>query len=158
MWEKMKPWFPPGYEYEREISLFFVALGCGFLVSLSFLVRLDGQVEALYYYHTNAEKMLQPGAVAESFLGLAGGTLWGCGMVFLYLAAAAFDHWLYYRRTGGCLYLMKRLPQKGVLAGSCLRGPLAGTAVLAAGILFVYAVYYVCYRLRIPQACLPRFW
>lgn len=158
MRERMKNRFPPGYEYEREMILFCVVLGCGIFISLDFLFRLADQVEELYYYNQDAAEVLRPYAAAASFRRLAAGSLWGFGMEVLYLGAAALDHWLYYRRASRSIYLMKRLPRRGVLTKSCLLGPLTGMIILAGTMLVVYLFYYLCYRLRIPEECMPRFW
>ncbi len=158
MREKIKNWYPPGYEEAwKEVLLFFVILGCGIFVSFDFLSRLDGQVEGLYYYNTAKGRILRPDGVAESFVGLAWKSLWGFGLCALFLVTAVIDHWLYYRRTTKSIYVMKRLPDRGVLARSCLWGPCMGAVLLVLLVLMIYSLYYLCYRLRIPEECMPRF-
>ncbi|MDE5893540.1 MAG: hypothetical protein K2H45_11520, partial [Acetatifactor sp.] len=121
-------YFPPGYEYEMERNSAGLLLGIGAVLSLSFFVNLYHAVEALYEY-VNHRQILRKNAVAASFAELVGGQ-WMFYIPFvLFLAAMVIYHYFYYCRETKSIYLMRRLPRRGVLFKSCVKGPLLGLGI-----------------------------
>ena len=160
IWERLRRiWepegcFPPGYEYEKERSSALLLLGIGVGLSLQFFGSLHAAVEALYEY-ADGMKVLREGAQAVPFGRLVIGH-WGLYVpLLLFLAGMALYHYFYYYRETKCIYLMRRLPKRGVLFKSCVKGPVLW---LGAGIAFLtvwYLLYYGIYLLAIPGECLP---
>ena len=147
-------YFPPGYEYEQERNSAGLLLGIGAGLSLSFFRNLYRAVKALYEYE-NHQWGLRENAVAASFGHLVTGH-WGLYVPFvLFLVAMMIYHYFYYRRETKSIYLMRRLPRRGVLFKSCVKGPLLGLGIGAAALTVLYLLYYGIYLLAIPKECLP---
>lgn len=155
-WEGMGKYFPPGYEYERERAMAVVLLTGGGFLSLRFLWRLREAWESLYYWNTNTGRQLRPEIVAESFLELWARDVWLFAPLYLFLAVMAVEHYFYYSRGAKSLYLMRRLPKKGVLVKSCVQMPLLGMAAGAAVTGILGLVYFGVYLLVMPDQCRPR--
>lgn len=143
-------WYPAGYEYERELVLAAVLAGIGFCGSLHFFEELYRETQRLYY-HVEGERFLREGVIAASFTGL---TDW---YWFMWLPALAFlavmplYHCFYYHRDTKSIYVMRRLPRRGILFKSCVQGPiLAAGAVLGAAAL-LYLLYFGIYLLSVPD-------
>lgn len=152
----LKPgnFFPPGYAYESELSSAIILLGIGAGLSLSFFRNLYRTVEALYEYE-NHRRVLRENAVAASFGHLVTGH-WGLYVPFvLFLTAMMIYHYFYYYRETKSIYLMHRLPRRGVLLKSCVKGPLLGLGIGAVALAALYLLYYGIYLLVIPGECLP---
>lgn len=69
----------------------------------------------------------------------------------LFLIVMAFYHYSYYYRGTKSIYLMRRLPAKGVLPASCVREPLFGMAAGAAVFGLLELLYYGIYLLAVPS-------
>lgn len=150
----LENYFPPGYEYEQERNSALLLLGIGAGLSLSFLGNLYRAVVALYEYEKH-QYVLRENAVAASFGHLVTGH-WGLYVPFvLFLTAMMIYHYFYYRRETKSIYLMRRLPQRGVLFKSCVKGPLLGLGIGAMALAGLYLLYYGIYLLVIPAECLP---
>ena len=157
LWEKLRKCFPPGYEYERERNLAVLLLGIAAALSLQYFVRLKDAYGMLYYVDRAQRRTVRPGAVAIAFWQLAHpyGSLFL--PYFLFLAFLAVYHYTYYYRETKSIYLMRRLPERGVLVKSCMQAPLLGMAAGALAMAALCLVYYGVYLLGIPGECMPRF-
>lgn len=147
-------YFPPGYEYERERNGAGLLLGIGTALSLSFFGNLHHAVEALYEY-ADHQRILKKDVVAVSFGQLIRGH-WGFYVPFvLFLTTMMIYHYFYYYRETKSVYLMRRLPRRGVILVSCVKGPLLGLGIGAVALAALYLLYYRIYLLAIPGECLP---
>ena len=149
--------FPPGYEYwkwERDGAVFLLAIGA--VLSLRFFGRLYQMVKGMYLY-VGKERVLREDAreMLIPFRGLMQGH-WGlCVPFLLFLTIMVIWHYFYYFHRTKSIYLMRRLPARGALAASCLRGPLLGMAIGAAVFGLLQLLYYGIYLLALPQGCIP---
>lgn len=159
---KRRPWgpesgFPPGYEYwerERNGAVFLLAIGA--VLSLRFFGRLYQMVKGMYLY-VGKERVLREDAreMLIPFSGLMQGHWRLYVPLLLFLAAMVLFRYLYYFRETRSIYLMRRLPVRGVLMASCLWGPLFGMAAGAAVFGLLQLLYYGIYLLALPQGCFP---
>lgn len=149
--KKREGCFPPGYEYgeqERIGGIFLLAAGA--LFSLRFFGRLYGMIQNLYIY-VGQKRMLREDAEVAAFGRLIQGP-WVPYIPFsLFLIVMAFYHYSYYYRGTKSIYLMRRLPAKGVLPASCVREPLFGMAAGAAVFGLLELLYYGIYLLAVPS-------
>ena len=146
--------FPPGYEYEWERNSAVLLLGIGAGLSLQFFERLYRAAEVLYEY-TDRKRVLREDVTAASFGQLVTGH-WGLYIpLVLFLAVMTIYHYIYYYRVTRSIYLMRRLPRRGVMFKSCVLGPLLGVGAAAAVLSLLYLLYYGMYLLVIPGECLP---
>lgn len=149
-----RKYFPPGYDYEKETNTALLLFGIGAGLSLQYYWKLYRAVEALYY-HKNGKILLIEYAVAPPFGYLVSNHWMFFAPFFLFLLASMLHHYMYYCSAENCLYLMRRLPKRGVLLDSCVRAPFlcmgAGVVLLA----FLHLLYYIVYLLMVPAKCLP---
>lgn len=143
-------WYPMGYEYEKELGLAAGLAGIGFCGSLHFFEALYREMQRLYYY-VDGERFLQEGAMAASFTGMTDWywPFWIPALVFL--SVMPLYHYYYYRKDTKSIYVMRRLPHRGVLFKSCVQGPLwsAGAVLGAAALLYLF--YFGIYLLNMPE-------
>ena len=153
LWNPEK-FFPPGYEYEWERNSAVLLFGIGVALSLQFFGRLYQAAEALYEY-TDRGRVLREDVVAASFGHLVTGH-WGLYVpLVLFLTAMMIYHYIYYYRVTRSIYLMRRLPGRGVVLKSCVAGPLTGLGMVIVILALLYLMYYGIYLLVIPGECLP---
>lgn len=153
LWNPEK-FFPPGYEYDWERKSAVLLLGIGAGLSFQFFGRLYRAAAALYEY-TDRRRVLRKDAMAASFGQLVTGH-WGLYVpLVLFLTAMMIYHYIYYYRETRSIYLMRRLPRRGVVLKSCVLGPLLGLGMAAVILALLYLLYYGVYLLVIPGECLP---
>lgn len=147
--KKWESCFPPGYEHgkrEGRGAAFLLAVGA--VLSLRFFGRLYGMVRDLYVY-AGRERMLREDAEAVPFWQLTRGHWMPYMPYCLFLIAVMLYHYSYYYRETKSIYLMRRLPAKGAVTWSCVRGPLLGMAAGAAAFGLLQLLYYGIYLLAV---------
>ncbi len=153
--KRLEGYFPPGYEYRREAGLTGALFGLGAFFSLRFL-------GALYNAVSDAQRMLQESVMRESvsrgrvyFAELAAGYWAFYVPAFLFLLVMPLFHYLYFYRETRSIYVMRRLPRRGVVFKSCVQGPLIEAGTVLASAVSLYLLYYLNYRLCIGAGLLP---
>ena len=144
-------YYPPGYEYRKELNWLAGLWGLGMGGSLYFFGALFREVQSLYQY-VDGERILRRDRMAVSFTELTEWywTLWLPAFVFL-LVLPLFHSFYYYKETKS-IYIMRRLPESGVTFKSCVQAPVL-FAVLGLGTaLFVYVLYFGIYMLSVPAS------
>lgn len=151
----MERLYPPGYPWKGELFVVVGFWGMAFVFSLKFLLRLWGMTWNLYIYE-GTERFLKPDAVAESFFQLTEES-WSLFLAPLFfLAVMAVGHYLYYWQLTKSIYVMRRIPRRGVLFASCVRGPALWAVVLVLCAVLLYGMYFGLYCLVVPSECMPR--
>ena len=152
----LKKYDPPGMETDKEQAFFWVGMTvCFFYTVLGYLNAYGDAYRDLFIHRGVMEKILRPERTIDSFGEILGNRL----MVYIILAACMFVavavRYAYYRQGGKSIYLMRRLPDPGVLRRSCWLQPMAraGLALLTA--LVSLAVFYGIYVFVTPAVCLP---
>ena len=156
MKKRLSKLYPPGYEWREELISTAILLGLAFLLSWRYLLRLGRMITRLYAYGRNGEWFLRPDALAQSFSELIQGSFWGFFLPLVFLAVMMVWHYIFYWRHTKSIYVMRRLPRRGVVFLSCIRGPVLCAVMLAvfAGILWL--LYLGLYWLAVPAECIPR--
>lgn len=150
--------FPSGYEYKKEQAAAGFLLTLGAVLSLQYFGRLHGHWQLLHDLLLAYKDTVLPEDIeAAPFLQLAGEYSALFLPYFFFLTIMAVYHYAYYYRESRSIYLMRRLPQRYVLAKSCLQAPLLGMAMGIAVMLALGLLYYGAYLLVIPVQCNPRF-
>ncbi len=154
--ERLRKWYPPGYEYGREWKGIAVMFGLGFGLSLNFFARLTRAEKELYQYVGEERvRMLRSGAVAAPFPELTG-NMWVFFLpMLLFTVSMSVYHYIYYYRETKSIYLMRRLPRKSLVLKSCVRAPAASLLLEALLISLLYLLYFGVYLLVIPRAAWP---
>ena len=153
--EKLKRLYPPGYPIRGELFGVVLLFGMAFIFSHQFLIRLWNMTWDLYV-HEGKERFLKPDAVAESFSQMVEGHWWYFLAPLYYLAVMAVGHYLYYWQKTKSIYVMRRIPKRGVVFASCVKGAAFWTVVLVLGTALLYGLYFVLYWLVVPAECMPR--
>ncbi len=149
--------YPPGYAYRGEMGiagiLWGMAVGSG---AVYFLQALYSAIEKLYHY-VDYRRVLREGVRVVPFTELVEG-YWALFVpVLVFLLVMPLYHYAYYCRESKSIYVMRRLPQRGVTLKSCVRGPvLCAGLVLTSAVIF-YFLYYGIYCLSVPGEAMPRF-
>lgn len=156
MKDRLRKFYPPGFEWREELISLAVLFGLAFLLSWKYLFRLGQMTHNLYTYDRYGERTLRPDAFADAFSELIQGSFWGFLLPLVFLAVTVVLHYIYYWRHTKSIYVMRRLPKRGVVFFSCVKGPVlcAALLALAAGVLWV--LYLGLYWLTVPAECIPR--
>lgn len=147
-------WAPPGFPVDTERSLFWAALGLAQLWSLGFMVRFYNARESCYLWQ-GGKRSLLPDAVMPRFFELVGSAPEGFVLAALCMAALILWHIHYYYQGSRSIYLMRRLPQRGLLESSILLAPLCRAAVILLAGAATLLVYALIYRFCCPPLCMP---
>lgn len=153
--ERIAKLYPPGYEWREELISAAVLLGLAFFISWQYLFRL-GQMTQSFYYIYKGERFLRPDAAAKSFMELWRGSFLGFLLPLVFLTAMAVWHYVCYWRGSKSIYVMRRLPKRGVVFGSCVMGPALCAALLAFAAAALWMLYLGLYWLTVPAECMPR--
>lgn len=143
-------WYPAGYEYERELGLTAALAGLGLAGSLHFFEELYRETQRLYYY-VERERFLREDVIAASFTGLTDWywPLWIPALLFL--LAMPLYHCFYYYKDTKSIYVMRRMPRRGILFKSCVQGPLVAAGAVLGAAALLYLLYFGIYLLSIPD-------
>lgn len=157
---KIEVLFPPGYDYMAELKRVFYLWILAVVYSLRFWWDYYDAYQRLFVWRQipgqlKAEYVLREGAVIAPFEGLFGPCLLLMVPLAVMLTVTAIMHLLYYYQGSKSIYLMRRLPVKGIVARTSLTAPLL--ELLAAGItvLVLGGLYYCGYLWITPKICLP---
>ncbi len=155
MWKRLREpegLYPPGYEYKKERNSAVLLLAIGVVLSFQFFGNLYHVVRALNAYRDyGMSRALGEGALELPSFGRLVTGHWGLYVpCFLFLTAMMIYHYFYYSHETRSIYLMRRLPERGVLIRSCVQGPLLGMGLGAAFLGGLYLLYYIIYLLAIP--------
>ena len=156
MKEQLRKLYPPGFEWREELISAAVLFGLAVLLSWQYLFRLGRMTHNLYTYDRYGERFIRPDAWADSYSELIQGSFWGFLLPVVFLAVMVIWHYISYWRQAKSIYVMRRLPKRGVVFFSCIKGPVLCVALLAlaAGILWI--LYLGLYWLVVPAECIPR--
>lgn len=142
-------WYPAGYEYKWELGLAAGLAGIGFCGSLRFFEELYREMQRLYC-HVEGERSLRKGVIAASFTGLTDWYWFPWLPALVFLAAMPLYHCFYYHRDTKSIYVMRRLPHRGILFKSCVQGPLLAAGAVLGVAALLYLLYFGIYLLSVP--------
>lgn len=145
---------PPGFPRETEWRLFWLALVLAELYSLGFVLRFWGARQSCFFWR-GGQRYLDPEAVMPPFFTLMDGSLMGFGVAAVCMAALLLWHWHYYYEGSRSIDLMRRLPQKGLLARQIVTMPLVLAGVILLAGLVTLGLYALIYRVFTPPLCVP---
>ena len=155
MWKRLREpegFYPPGYEYKNERNSAVLLLAIGVVLSFQFFRNLYRAVGTLNAYRDyGMSRALGEGTLELPSFGRLVIGHWGLYVpFFLFLMAMILYHYFYYYHETRSIYLMRRLPERGVLIRSCVQGPLLGMGLGAGFLGVLYLLYYIIYLLAIP--------
>ena len=148
--------YPPGYEWKREVRGLGALAAMASLYSLIYVFRLGTMVSNLYQY-VEGKRFLKEGALAESFGALAAGSWVFFAFPLMDILFLPLQHYFSYWRQTRSIYVMRRLPGRGVVLKSCIQAPALYLAALGAEAALLYGLYLGLYFLVVPGECMPRF-
>jgi len=148
---------PPGINLKQMYYVFLLGnLASAFVSMVDFTADYLRARNELFIYRLATEELtLIEGAVIAPFHAFVDSCFLGFALTAVCLLAFAIYHWAYYRQGSMSIYLMKRLPDRGVLYKQVLTVPclaaLATAAVAAVTVLLCFCIYL----LATPGVCLP---
>ena len=145
---------PPGISLRMHGYMLVIGNLVCLLFSSSFVGRLMNAYEMLYRF-SGGNRVLIEGAVMPRFGELLGNS----SLLFFLLSAMllllSIHHYVYYFRESKSIYLMKRLPKRGVILKQVFLFPLCLSVVTLLFCFFVHGIYLAVYFLVTPDGCLP---
>lgn len=144
-----RKYYPVGFEYKKELRWVMFFWGLELAGSLYFFIELSREVQSLYHY-VNGERFLRQDRIAASFLELADWYWAGWVPMLIFLFVMPLYHYFFYYRDTKSIYVMRRLPRRGVTFKSCVQGPLLSAAAVLASAFLLYLLYFGIYMLSIP--------
>ena len=155
--EKLKKFYPPGYPVKAELAGISVLLGLALIYNIQFFFRLTRMLQELFYME-GGERVLVPGAMAQSFMQLTDKCWAGFAAALVFLAIMAVERYLYYWSPTKSIYVMRRISKRGVILASCVKGSVLWSALFGLLALVLFGLYLGLYWLLVPAECMPRFW
>ena len=154
--EKLKKYYPPGYDYAKEWGSIILCFVIGTIFSMAlFFIELTNVMNWLYDT-VLGERTLMKGAIAQPFIELMEGQLVCFAPLFIFILIMMFYHYAYYYQGTKSIYVIRRLSSKKYVIKSCIEGTCAGVVIGLAGIWILWILYYLIYQLAIPSECMPR--
>lgn len=145
---------PPGQNIFYGLKWFFRGLVAVLLFSLTFFFRYAEAYQELFEY-TGAEKVLMSDAVIRPFEDILGSSLVGFWLLGICMLQFIFYHGYYFYQGSKSIYLMKRLPQRGLLAKYIFTLPVLAFVVCMLILFILRLLYFEVYLLFTPDRCLP---
>ncbi len=145
---------PPGISLRTHGYMLVIGNLVCLLFSSSYFGRLMSAYEMLYRF-SGGKRVLVEGAVMPRF-----GELLGDGSLLFFLLSAMLFllcvyHYTYYFHGSKSIYLMKRLPKRGVILKQIFLLPLCLSIMTLLFSLLVHGIYLAVYFLVTPVLCLP---
>ena len=150
--ERLKKLAPPGISVKNELGFYAFGLVIAFLISFAYFIRLCDAASDYYVWSTVSGKIVNPDFVMPMFAELIEGVF--TGFVFVSMCSLLLPLYHYFSYSSGgshALYLIRRLPERGYLAMTCLTLPvlMALASLLIALLLLI--LYYGIYVLAVPD-------
>lgn len=152
---KMDRFYPPGYEWRGELYSVGILWLLAFFLSWEYLFGLYRMTNRLYYYQ-EGHWIVYSNAVADSFAETVGRSWLGYAAPLLFLVLMTLWHYFSYWRETKSIYVMRRLPRRGVVFASCVKGPALCTVAVVLAAAALYLLYLGLYWLAVPKECMPR--
>ena len=146
----LKKFDPPGMETDKEQGFFITGMVCSLLYSITYFDAYWDEYRRLFQRDVlRSERTIAP------FLEILDKRLMGYVILAACMFVAVAIRYAYYRQGSRSIYLMRRLPDKGLLHRTCWVRPLVrmGLSLLAA--LVSLAVFFGIYVFVTPAVCLP---
>lgn len=151
----MKNWTPPGIEPQRELRWLRRGLIAAVLWAVVLYFWLYTAAYQLLFSYVNGKKIPVPNAQMPPFRELLRLPMLGFAVAAAAMAILILLHYVYYSQGSHGMYLMRRLPDKGLIHRQCWTMPLLGLAVLAAAALVTAALAYFFYMYFTPVGAMP---
>ena len=147
---------PPDMELGRQSTAAILAGTVATLYAIVLYANAYGNALSDLYEWVGGKRILLRGAMMPYFSELLDGAFRGFLVAAAVPVALAALNYLSYRSGGSMsIYLMKRLPDRGLLHRQCLTLPLlVGLCYLLLAVILLGS-FYLVYRYNTPAACLP---
>lgn len=157
-WEKRNEWFPPGYEYDREIRMIVVWMIASIVYSLRYLACYYEEYHGLFInvkVDGGLQRVVHVGAKIAPFRDILGYNLYGFGIAAIFLLVFAVLHYWYYFQDSRSIFLVRRLSDRWYVMQTCILAPAVGILVTLLCMGSLWLIYYGVYILVTPKECLP---
>lgn len=140
MMDKLRRMVPPGFPLREEVVFFRAALVVAFLWSLTYFSRLHSALFWIPLHKT-----------MPTFSQLMEGRMFLFWAPILVELGYLFAHYASYYHRSRSIYLMRRLPNRGLLLSQCVTLPLLGLLTAALTALILMLIYYGVYLHFTPE-------
>lgn len=153
--ERIAKLYPPGYEWQDEWKATGCLLGLAFVLSWQYLFRLGRMTNGLYWYE-GGKRFVRAEVMAESYVEVVGDSWLWFLLPIAFLMVMAVWHYASYWQYTRSIYVMRRLPRRGVVLASCVQGTMLCMAALLFTTVLLYVLYLGLYWITVPTECMPR--
>ena len=152
--KKLNKLSPPGYDLSLERNFCMAAAITAVLLNLNFFSTFSVELQELYVRLAGGEKILKPDAVMPYFAEILGDDL--LLFVFAVICALTFigHRYFYFYRGSKSIYLMRRLPDAGLLHRQCWVLPCLWVLADILLALLLFFLFYGCYLIFTPEAAM----
>ena len=145
---------PPGMDTSKEQGFFITGMVLSLLYSITYLDAYWDEYRGLFQ-RSGAEKILRPERTIIPFLEIVDKSLLGYLIVAACMLVPVAVRYAYYRQGSQSIYLMRRLPDSGLLHRTCWVRPLVRMGLSLLAMLVSLAVFFGIYVFVTPAVCLP---
>lgn len=145
---------PPGMSLRFEWSFIIVGAILSFIYSLGFLFRYANARSDLFEYRMDGGVSLKKGAQIEPFVEILEDAPVGflivaiCALIFIFL------RYSYFHQGSRSIYLMRRLPDKGLRHRMCIKAPVLYFFMTLGACACVIVLYLAIFLIFTPIQCL----
>ena len=143
---------PVGIKAKKHFNILGVCLGTFAGESFfTYLIKLSN-------FRSAYRNLAQGGTINEvSFCDVTENSFMFSLVVLMFFIGLALSNYLISRKSGGSnpIYTFKRIPQWWEIHVRCLAVPVIGALAMAVEVILLCGLYYLIYRLAIPDEILP---
>ena len=145
---------PPGMDTSKEQGFFITGMVLSLLYSITYLDAYWDEYRLLFQ-RVGTEKILRPERTIAPFFEILDKRLMGYLILVTCMFVAVGIRYAYYRQGSQSIYLMRRLPDQGLLHRTCWVQPLVRMGLSLLAMLVSMAVFFGIYVFVTPAVCLP---
>ncbi len=137
----LKKFFPVGYYYQQEITIYCSLLVVSILYSLTTINRIYDWANTYRLNHR---------AVVPDYIDICGFSLYGFFIVVIFSVVMIRAHYHYHYVGTKSIYIMKRINHPNELHRRCLAAPLIEILISIVLMFVLNYIYFAIYRAVLP--------
>lgn len=145
---------PPGMDTSKEQGFFITGMVLSLFYSITFLDTYWDEYCSCFD-RVGEKRVVDPRIKIDPFLEILDKRLVGYLIVAACMLVPVAIRYAYYRQGSQSIYLMRRLPDSGLLHRTCWVRPLVRMGLSLLAMLVSLAVFFGIYVFVTPAVCLP---
>ncbi len=154
----MKKWvknlLPIVFDWRKECWFFGLCNLIGIVGSFGWVIRYVNALQRVHKYNYATGEYYFDGSIPY-FHELTSGMFYGFFAVAAVLLLRLLLHYTYHYQGSKSIYLMRRLPDKGLMHRKAITLPIAEAVLTLLIALLIFTIYVLIYRYATPSEALP---